>query len=105
MKEHGPEYSPETTVFNLTSPQATEPKGFILRKGRKIPDNWRDPGDSPPAPPRFLLIDDPPAMDAAEIDLRSFWTSKGISEERQDEMIAEIERKAAPGAKIGPWTL
>lgn len=40
-----------------------------------------------------------------EIRLRAIWTRKGIPEAVQDEMIAEVTRKAAPGAQVGPWTI
>ena len=44
-------------------------------------------------------------MTDAEQTLRDLWTAKGVPEARQDEMIAEIEAKAQPGAKVGPFTL
>jgi len=40
-----------------------------------------------------------------EVELRELWTRKGIPKSVQDELIAEVERKAAPGAKVGPWTI
>ena len=40
-----------------------------------------------------------------EAELRELWTRKGIPKSVQDELIAEVERKAAPGAQVGPWTI
>lgn len=48
---------------------------------------------------------DVPEMTEAERNLRALWTRKGISTERQEALLAEIAAKAAPGAKIGPFTL
>jgi len=44
-------------------------------------------------------------MTDAEQKLRDLWTAKGVPQARQDEMIAEIEAKAQPGVKVGPFTL
>lgn len=38
-----------------------------------------------------------------DAELRKIWTDKGVSEARQNEMIAEIEAKARPGAMVGPF--
>ena len=38
-----------------------------------------------------------------ETELRAMWTADGISPERQDELVAQIAAKAAPGAMIGPF--
>ncbi|MDF3906564.1 hypothetical protein [Paracoccus sp. AS002] len=38
-------------------------------------------------------------------ELRSIWTEKGVPADRQAEILAEIERLAQPGAKIGPFTM
>lgn len=35
--------------------------------------------------------------------LRDLWTEKGVSPEKQDELIAGISAKAAPGAEVGPF--
>ncbi|CAG9235845.1 hypothetical protein PSP6_690077 [Paraburkholderia tropica] len=40
-----------------------------------------------------------------ETDLRARWTSRGVSRERQDAMIAEVAAKAAPGARVGPFVV
>lgn len=56
-------------------------------------------------PKRLLVQEEPIEMDAAEADLRALWTRKGITEEHQEEMLREIEEKAAPGAQVGPWKL
>lgn len=41
----------------------------------------------------------------AEAELRRGWTAQGVSRERQDELISQIAAKAAPGARIGPFTV
>jgi hypothetical protein len=40
-----------------------------------------------------------------ETELRALWTAKGVSVERQNELIAEIKAKAQPGAMVGPFML
>lgn len=35
--------------------------------------------------------------------LRDLWTEKGVPQEKQDELIAGIATKAAPGAEVGPF--
>lgn len=40
-----------------------------------------------------------------EIRLRELWTRKGIPKSVQDALIADIEKKAAPGARVGPWII
>jgi len=40
-----------------------------------------------------------------EAELRALWTRKGVPESVQDALIADIEKKAAPGAQVGPWTI
>lgn len=35
--------------------------------------------------------------------LRDLWTEKGVPPEKQDELIANIAAKAAPGAEVGPF--
>ena len=40
-----------------------------------------------------------------EKELREMWTRQGISKERQDEIIREVEEKAKPGAQIGPFQI
>ena len=44
-------------------------------------------------------------MEAAERELRDLWTAKGVSEERQNELIADVTVKAQPGAKVGLFTI
>lgn len=41
----------------------------------------------------------------AEKDLRDCWTRSGVSQEKQDALIAGIAAKAAPGAHVGPFQL
>jgi len=40
-----------------------------------------------------------------ERELREMWTEKGISKEKQDEIIREVEEKAKPGAMVGPFKI
>ena len=40
-----------------------------------------------------------------EAELRALWGSQGVSKERQDALIAEIEEKAKPGAQVGPFVI
>jgi hypothetical protein len=37
--------------------------------------------------------------------LRRLWDAQGVSQERQDELIADTTAKGQPGVKIGPFTL
>lgn len=43
--------------------------------------------------------------DDPEAELRKLWTEQGVSSERQDALIAEINEKAQPGTRIGPFVL
>ena len=38
-------------------------------------------------------------------ELKAIWTAKGLSPERQSEMLAQIEAKAQPGAQVGPFVI
>ena len=40
-----------------------------------------------------------------EWDLRKLWASGGVPVEKQDRLIAEIDAKAQPGARVGPWVI
>lgn len=40
-----------------------------------------------------------------EQELRRSWTEDGVPQERQDEIIAQVQAKAQPGAKVGPFTI
>ncbi len=42
-------------------------------------------------------------MSEEERSLRALWTNQGVSKARQDELIALICAKAAPGAQVGPF--
>ena len=42
---------------------------------------------------------------AVEAKLRASWDAEGVPVEQQNEMLAEITRKAQPGARIGPFLL
>lgn len=46
-----------------------------------------------------MTTDDPDAT------LRALWTEMGVSQERQDQLIAEITAKAQPGAMVGPFRI
>ena len=40
-----------------------------------------------------------------ETELRKLWTAEGVPQARQDDLIAQVKAKAAPGARIGPFSL
>lgn len=40
-----------------------------------------------------------------EAELRKLWTEQGVSKERQDQILAEINAKASPGAMVGPFAM
>jgi len=44
-------------------------------------------------------------MSSSEQRLRTLWTEQGVPQDRQDELIAEINAKAAPGAMVGPFRI
>lgn len=44
-------------------------------------------------------------MNDSEAILRELWTEKGVSVERQNEILAEIRAKAQPGARVGPFII
>lgn len=46
----------------------------------------------------------PPATDP-EATLRELWTRQGVSQERQDALIADVTAKAQPGAQVGPFVI
>lgn len=46
-----------------------------------------------------------PERNDPEAKLRAIWQAQGVNKERQDQLIAEIEEKAKPGAQIGPFFL
>lgn len=54
---------------------------------------------------RIATLRPEPASDP-EAALRKFWTDvKGVSVERQDALIAQINAKAQPGAMVGPFVV
>jgi hypothetical protein len=56
----------------------------------------------------FFLMQPPPEEPQDEdpgTALRQIWDAKGVSKERQDELLAEVTAKAQRGAKVGPFTL
>lgn len=64
---------------------------------------WRWERDEAKPAPKVTAVtrgeDDP------ETALRATWTEQGVPKARQDELIAQIAGKAAPGAKVGPLTV
>jgi hypothetical protein len=40
-----------------------------------------------------------------EAELRALWTAQGVTQERQEEVLAEITAKAQPGAQVGPFKI
>jgi hypothetical protein len=50
-------------------------------------------------PNRNLFPDDPEAR------LRALWSERGVPPATQDALIAQIEAKAQPGTRIGPFTI
>jgi len=40
-----------------------------------------------------------------ERQLRQLWTKAGVSEERQNQILAQIHAKAQPGAMVGPFRI
>lgn len=45
------------------------------------------------------------SISIAEGQLRRYWSAQGVSQERQNELIAQIAAKATPGAGVGPFTV
>jgi len=45
------------------------------------------------------------AMTPEEAKLRAIWTAEGVPADRQDEIISQIAAAAAPGARVGPFTI
>jgi hypothetical protein len=82
-------------------------------------DNWNNGGDVQAKRKAGLLIEsadcigfflrptppEEPKEQDPEAALRRLWDAQGVSQERQDELIADTTAKAQPGAKIGPFTL
>lgn len=46
-----------------------------------------------------------PRADDPEAKLRAIWDKEGVPKETQDALIAEIEAKAKPGARVGPFVI
>lgn len=46
-----------------------------------------------------------PKADDPEVKLRAIWDKEGVPKETQDALIAEIEAKAKPGARVGPFVI
>jgi hypothetical protein len=46
-----------------------------------------------------------PDAEALTKDLRAMWDKRGVPKERQDEILADIEAKAKPGAMVGPFQI
>ena len=41
----------------------------------------------------------------SELTLRALWDENDIPLEKQDEILADIDAKARPGAMVGPWMI
>ena len=41
----------------------------------------------------------------SETELRALWTAQGVPVDRQDELVREIEAKAKPGVRVGPFQI
>jgi hypothetical protein len=48
---------------------------------------------------------EPEDNDDPETRLRKMWTAQGVSQERQEEILADITAKAQPGAMVGPFRI
>lgn len=44
-------------------------------------------------------------MSCPETELRAIWDAKGVSKERQEELLADLTAKARPGAMVGPFKI
>ena len=42
---------------------------------------------------------------SSELNLRAIWDEEGVPPEKQDEILADIDAKAKPGAMVGPWMI
>ena len=42
---------------------------------------------------------------SSELNLRAIWDEAGVPPAEQDEILADIDAKAQPGAMVGPWQL
>ena len=82
-----------TAVMNAADVQAKRKAGLLIESADGIGFFLR------PTPPEEPKEQDP------EASLRRLWDAQGVSQERQDELIADTTAKAQPGAKIGPFTL
>jgi hypothetical protein len=82
-----------TAVMNAADVQAKRKAGLLIESADGIGFFLR------PTPPEEPKEQDP------EASLRRIWDAQGVSQERQDELIADTTAKAQPGAKIGPFTL
>jgi hypothetical protein len=85
----------------------------------KPTQNAQDDGNAPPAaadglerPSTFYAAaqdggqgEDTTPSEDPEKELRKSWTAQGISQERQDEIIAQITAAAQPGAMVGPFRI
>ena len=82
-----------TAVMNAADVQAKRKAGLLIESADGIGFFLR------PTPP------EEPKEQGPEAALRRLWDAQGVSQERQDELIADTTAKAQPGAKIGPFTL
>ncbi len=75
---------------------------YIVNEKRKDPPTI-DKKTAETIPGR-VAIPAPEASDPAT-ELRRLWTSQGVSEQRENELIADINAKAQPGAMVGPFKI
>jgi hypothetical protein len=60
-------------------------------------------GDREPVPAVDAGVSKPAASSDPAAELRATWDAAGVPKERQDQLLAQINGKAAPGAKVGPF--
>lgn len=63
-----------------------------------------EPVGVPPTPPEGSPKSRSQLLDTAAA-LRAYWTEQGVPQDKQDELIAAIAAKAAPGAQVGPFSV
>jgi hypothetical protein len=95
----GYQVTPDTcSKPNVEGPQAIDCANCTLETGQALA-----------ARAAAVTVESAPVVSAPapdpEASLRALWTARGVSEERQAELIADVTAKAQPGASVGPWTL
>ena len=101
------------------SPQRRRGAEAAAAQDGKPTQNAQDDGNAPPAaadglerPSTFYAAaqdggqgEDTTPSEDPEKELRKSWTAQGVSQERQDEIIAQITAAAQPGAMVGPFRI